>query len=255
MRGLYWPASRILLRVVTIRCTWPDAPAETKACSVVHPHRSRHRNNQSPTSCPRETLAVGLVRKESTMNRWQWMASLGILLFSSTGCLHHHTRHQAACGPECSECDPGTACGPTGCRRPVRDALGNIFACGCGRTGCVPGPVGWMQGGLNYSSHLCPSYGTAGHGCGTGAFAAGMAYGNACASGACGSAGAMAGGACGAGGVPTGLPGSGPGGLAGMHPQPPMINPGPPSAQVAYPYYTHRGPRDFLLDNPPSIGR
>jgi hypothetical protein len=30
---------------------------------------------------------------------------------------------------------------------------------------------------------------------------------------------------------------------------------GPPSAHVAYPYYTIRGPRDFLLDNPPSIGR
>jgi hypothetical protein len=30
---------------------------------------------------------------------------------------------------------------------------------------------------------------------------------------------------------------------------------GPPSAAVAYPYYTTRGPRDFLLDNPPSIGR
>jgi hypothetical protein len=29
---------------------------------------------------------------------------------------------------------------------------------------------------------------------------------------------------------------------------------GPPTATVAYPYYTHRGPRDFLLDNPPSIG-
>ena len=29
---------------------------------------------------------------------------------------------------------------------------------------------------------------------------------------------------------------------------------GPPSAQVGYPYYTTRGPRDFLLDNPPSIG-
>lgn len=28
---------------------------------------------------------------------------------------------------------------------------------------------------------------------------------------------------------------------------------GPPSAMV-YPYYTIRGPRDFLLDNPPSIG-
>jgi hypothetical protein len=30
---------------------------------------------------------------------------------------------------------------------------------------------------------------------------------------------------------------------------------GPPTAQTAYPYYTVRGPRDFLMDNPPSIGR
>ncbi|MCR9291365.1 MAG: hypothetical protein NXI32_01520 [bacterium] len=30
---------------------------------------------------------------------------------------------------------------------------------------------------------------------------------------------------------------------------------GPATAQVAYPYYTVRGPRDFFLDNPPSIGR
>jgi hypothetical protein len=29
---------------------------------------------------------------------------------------------------------------------------------------------------------------------------------------------------------------------------------GPLSAQVAYPYYTTRGPRDFLAKNPPSIG-
>jgi hypothetical protein len=26
-------------------------------------------------------------------------------------------------------------------------------------------------------------------------------------------------------------------------------------AQVAYPYYTTRGPRDYFLDNPPTIGR
>jgi len=32
------------------------------------------------------------------------------------------------------------------------------------------------------------------------------------------------------------------------------FNPGPPVAQVAYPYYTVRGPRDFLLDNPPPLG-
>lgn len=32
------------------------------------------------------------------------------------------------------------------------------------------------------------------------------------------------------------------------------FNPGPPTGQVAYPYYTTRGPRDFLTCNPPSIG-
>lgn len=30
---------------------------------------------------------------------------------------------------------------------------------------------------------------------------------------------------------------------------------GPPTAAVAYPYYTLKGPRDFLTNNPPSIGR
>jgi hypothetical protein len=30
---------------------------------------------------------------------------------------------------------------------------------------------------------------------------------------------------------------------------------GPPSPTVTYPYYTTRGPRDFLMDNPPTIGR
>lgn len=32
------------------------------------------------------------------------------------------------------------------------------------------------------------------------------------------------------------------------------FNPGPPVGQVGYPYYTVRGPRDFLMANPPSIG-
>lgn len=30
---------------------------------------------------------------------------------------------------------------------------------------------------------------------------------------------------------------------------------GPPSPTVTYPYYTTRGPRDYFVDNPPSIGR
>ena len=30
---------------------------------------------------------------------------------------------------------------------------------------------------------------------------------------------------------------------------------GPPTATYAYPYYTTRAPRDFLVNNPPTIGR
>ena len=35
----------------------------------------------------------------------------------------------------------------------------------------------------------------------------------------------------------------------------PQFQSGPPTAQVAYPYYTIRGPRDFLARNPRSVGR
>jgi hypothetical protein len=35
---------------------------------------------------------------------------------------------------------------------------------------------------------------------------------------------------------------------------PPPYNAGPPTPAVTYPYYTTRGPRDFLLDNPPPLG-
>lgn len=37
--------------------------------------------------------------------------------------------------------------------------------------------------------------------------------------------------------------------------QPPVGPPGPPSAAYAYPYYTLHGPRDFLVNNPPSLGQ
>lgn len=38
------------------------------------------------------------------------------------------------------------------------------------------------------------------------------------------------------------------------HQTPEMGPAGPPTATAAYPYYTLRGPRDFLVNNPPSIG-
>jgi hypothetical protein len=69
---------------------------------------------------------------------------------------------------------------------------------------------------------------------------------------------------CGAGGACRGLidgiaggfcgPGCGLCPHSGGYPEYPMFNQGPPVGQVAYPYYTVRGPRDFLRDNPPTIG-
>ena len=73
-----------------------------------------------------------------------------------------------------------------------------------------------------------------------------------------GNHGGYAGSLGGGGGSRDGGGGGGGGRLAGLHGQGTSLDqgePGPPSASVAYPYYTVRGPRDFLMNNPPSIGR
>jgi len=41
---------------------------------------------------------------------------------------------------------------------------------------------------------------------------------------------------------------------AGGYPEAQDFNPSPATGQVAYPYYTVKGPRDFLRNNPPSMG-
>ncbi len=163
-------------------------------------------------------------RKDSAMNRWLLIGSLAGLLIGSTGCLHHNTRggcNSGACGGSACGCNSGSGgCNSGGCNSgacgnghgvlgAIGSKLGACGSCGAGcnggcRTGCVAGPLGWQQGGLNYSSHLQP--GLCGH--------------NA---------------------------------AANLNSRP--FTPGPPTAQTAYPYYTVRGPRDFLLDNPPTIGQ
>ncbi|QDT05357.1 hypothetical protein K227x_37570 [Rubripirellula lacrimiformis] len=178
------------------------------------------------------------------MYRWLWMGSLAALLVGSTGCLHHNVRggncstgacSTGACGSAqscgggqcggCNECadsapvgvlsrlkhrSKANACnGDCGCGKSgVLGRLGTMAGvgnCGCGsRTGCQTGPLGWQQGGLDYSSHLNP--GLLGHNAGNA--------------------------------------------INGQ-----QFAPGPPTGQVAYPYYSVRGPRDFFVDNPPTIGR
>ncbi len=158
------------------------------------------------------------------MNRWLLIGSMLGVMALSTGCLHHNTRGGCSscanvssdCGScstgECGSCNTGTcstgdcgSCNNGRCGGLLSKARGRIAGChtGCGRTGCQAGPLGWQQGGLDYSSQLNP--GCLGHQAG-----------------------------------------------AAVASQP--FQAGAPSAQVAYPYYTHRGPRDFLMANPPSIG-
>ena len=141
-------------------------------------------------------------------------------------------------------------CAATGCH------LGGGGGCGAGGCGAIPG---------------CDS----GGGC----------FGGGCSSGSCGGlAGLLGGGGCGllgggGGGCqdPSGcvtpetlaLDGygtrggiNGPlAGLVGNHHRGPQSHMGPPGpadgpavAQVTYPYYTTRGPRDYFAANPPSIG-
>ena len=94
-------------------------------------------------------------------------------------------------------------------------------------TGCRACKLGWQHGGLDYSEGLATHH--PGH-----SFPGGQSapYGG-------GMHGGGMHGGLGHHGAPTGQYGPA----------------GPPTAGVAYPYYTTRGPRDFLLDNPPSIGR
>lgn len=153
------------------------------------------------------------------MNRWLLLGSLAAMLMGSTGCSMHNRAmkdcsscgcpsaascghgNQSFCGNGCQDC-----CG-NGCEAGKAQRLAGLFglndSAAC-PTGCQAGPLGWQQGGLDYSSYLHP-------------------------------------------------------GVVGQHAGQQLQNrpyqPGPATGQVSYPYYTLRGPRDFLMDNPPSIGR
>lgn len=174
------------------------------------------------------------------MYRWLLMGSLAALLVGSTGCLHHNVRggcSTGSCGTNscgggnCGTGEPvgvlsrmkaGHACNSANCgggcqtgtcngKRGMLGRIGSmagVAGCGncagCRASGCQTGPLGWQQGGLDYSSHLNP--GVLGHQAGN-----------------------------------------------QLNSQP--FQAGPPTGQVAYPYYSVRGPRDFFMDNPPTIGR
>lgn len=128
------------------------------------------------------------------------------------------------CGDFCeSEC---------GC--PTDDCCGGCEDACCGDgcelacdDGCAGGCAGGYDGGCYSGDGSCSSNGRC----------------NACGGSGCGLCQRIAGRvACGLCPHSTGYPASY------------NFAPSPPTGQVAYPYYTVRGPRDFLRNNPPSIG-
>jgi len=129
----------------------------------------------------------------------------------------HVTRSQRAPRPEIVR----TACRTGGC---LTDRCASGCDCGAECSDCGPGG--------------CALGGCRGNGC----FGNGNGNGNGCGPGSCGRCrGCLSGGCC-------LCPHS------GGYPEAQNFTPSPPTGQVAYPYYTTRGPRDFLQSNPPSIG-
>lgn len=197
----------------------------------------------------------------------------------------------AAAAGGCRACYPsagcGDCCGAVGCGDCCDDCYGNQ-PCGgdcygdqsCGCADCCSAPCNgccdecrpnWCDNGQGYCPPVCgqggcnlfPRYcGSCGCGnCGGGGCVCGdccQAWGPGC---CCGWSGeydcspyACCGGCgnCGGAGCPCCAAGPGCCCASGDHRY--NFAPGPPTAQTAYPYYTVRGPRDFLQNNPQPLG-
>ena len=181
------------------------------------------------------------------MNRWLLIGSLAGMMFAFSGCCSTGSNGGCSSGGGVGIFGSSAACGP-GCSNGKCGGGGILGGGALARAG---GALGGCNGGCN---------GSCGGACGlrgVGSRAAGLV-------------GLNGGGACnGRVGCRAGALGWQSGGLDySSHLQPGLlghnaaqslnarpVNPGPPTGQVAYPYYTVRGPRDFLVDNPPTIGR
>lgn len=187
----------------------------------------------------------------------------------------------APCGSDCSQCGPGPGCCDT-CAPGRGGSLASSGMCAgggncaffgrycgqdcgcndCGNGGCCAcdcmkcSNCGCCGDGYPNGVYDCSACGSPGWGCSGYRHPAGYVTGAECHcdTGARPPGPALNGACCGNGyccGCCCGPQGPGCCNSGDQHYR---FNPGPPVAQTAYPYYTLRGPRDFLLNNPPSIG-
>lgn len=187
---------------------------------------------------------------------------LALAVLSCAGCRAMGPMSGSGCGATCAE-PCGAPCGPAGCGDCCTTAYGRggnleescpggegcLFHRYCGQN-CDPG---YPCGPYDCSPCGSPHWGFTGH-----RHPRGYRTGQECRMcNACGKPYA-----CGPNGERLGHP-PGPGycccgpaapGCCNSGDHRYTFNPGPPTAHTAYPYYTLRGPRDFLLNNPPPLG-
>jgi len=182
---------------------------------------------------------------------------LALAVCSSAGCraVNSHCGSGCGCGDSCAvgaasgpsagccdtcgsgECGGGAACAGGGASCPVgclcQSGCGrNCFGRFCGNSGCG------VQGPHDCSPAGSPNWGNPGYGyCPDGCRGMCGGHGPMLRNGYCACCGQV-----------------GPSCLCSAGDQNYNFAPGPPVGQTAYPYYTVRGPRDFLLANPPKIG-
>ncbi|MCA9238113.1 MAG: hypothetical protein KDA44_21720 [Planctomycetales bacterium] len=172
----------------------------------------------------------------------QCIALAGMVCLLATGCAGSGLLAGKGCAPchvATSQCAPRPTIFRDGCRPCCGFSLfgkkdkGCDVACGC-------------EVGCGCEDEYCDA-GCCGEGC----------DGEGCCGGDCGSCKSGRGPLCGLGGrcrcAVDGIA-SGFCPHRGGYPEYANYNAGPPTPTVAYPYYTVRGPRDFLQCNPPSIG-
>jgi hypothetical protein len=201
------------------------------------------RRTQTRRACAQPLWRADPFSKDAAMRLYLLIAAT--VLMAGTGCRSINLANRGGC-PNC-----GCSCGACGGGQAAGGAGGGAYGGG----GAYVNGGGYGGGG--YGASGGPGlYADGGYGDGSGGYgAAGGPAGNAkhpyAGYPGAGPRGHVPGGGYGPHGGAYGTPG-----FPRHHFDREYVGPqGPPTAQVAYPYYTIRGPRDFLIDNPPSIGR
>jgi len=201
-----------------------------------------------------------------SMNRLFFALAL-LAAAAAGGCRACSPQSGCGCGDACygeTSCGCGDACyGDPSCGCGCGDPCS--APCNCGECGCCDEcranvcdngggycPPVCPQGGCNAFQRYCPNCACGDccqAACGEGGCCGGWSGDYDCSPYACCGTGC---GACGGCGCPCCAPG--PGCCCASGDQNYNFAPGPPTGQTAYPYYTVRGPRDFLQSNPQPLG-